>query len=82
MDNDLKERLRYIYQNRHYGHHYYVLIEHFGSPMFLHENKYEQMSVPDARFRLLALLSGSNKAEFKPKHQYRIQNHIDNHSYQ
>ncbi|BAR47692.1 S41 family peptidase [Tannerella forsythia] len=55
MDNDLKERLRYIYQNRHYGHHYYVLIEHFGSPLFLHENKYEQMSVPDARFRLLAL---------------------------
>ena len=55
MDNGLKEKLRYIYQNRHYGHHYYVLIEHFGSPLFLHENKYEQMSVPDAGFRLLAL---------------------------
>ena len=55
MNLELKNKLRYIYHNRHQGHQYYIMISHFNNPLFLNENEYANMAYPDAGFRLLAL---------------------------
>jgi C-terminal processing protease CtpA/Prc len=53
---DLKEKLRYIYNNRFQGRHYYVKsVPYVENPKFTNENKYETMKYPDAGFRLLTL---------------------------
>ncbi|MDR2918362.1 MAG: peptidase S41 [Tannerella sp.] len=55
MNQVLKNKLQHIYQNRYQGHHYYVMLSYFNSPLFLNENNYAAMPYPDAGFRLLAL---------------------------
>jgi C-terminal processing protease CtpA/Prc len=56
MDLELKEKLKYIYQRRHQGSHYYIrLIRNVRNPVFRNENSYPEMKYPDEGFRLLAL---------------------------
>ena len=56
LSPELKNKLVHIYANRHQGTHYYVgQVAHVGNPEFKHEDKYANMSYPDAGFRLLAL---------------------------
>ncbi len=52
----LKDKLRYIYQNRHQGYHFYIgMVPGVGNPIFKNENTYSEMTYPDDGFRLLAL---------------------------
>lgn len=52
----LREKLQFIYKNRHQGNHFYIkMTPGVGNPIFEHENAYSNMSYPDAGFRILAL---------------------------
>jgi len=53
MNAELKAKIHYIYKNRNQGNHYYVNIG--TNPIFLNENPYSDISLPDAGFRLLSL---------------------------
>lgn len=56
MNTELKNKLEYIYQNRHQGEQFYIVkSDGAGNPEFLNENAYPEMQYPDAGFRLLAL---------------------------
>lgn len=52
---ELKNNIEKIYQNRHQGKHYFISIDKYGNPSFLHESPYSNMPYPDQGFRLLAL---------------------------
>ena len=55
-DQALKNKLQFIYQNRHQGDHYYIaMAPGVGNPEFKNEAAYANMPYPDAGFRLLAL---------------------------
>lgn len=51
----LRESIENIYRNRHQGKHYYISMDQYGNPSFLHESSYSNMPYPDKGFRLLAL---------------------------
>jgi C-terminal processing protease CtpA/Prc len=56
LSSSLKEKLKYIKQNRHQGEHYYIaMASQVGNPKFKNEDSYLNMPYPDAGFRLLAL---------------------------
>ncbi len=56
QQDDLKKALQYIYKNRVSGDHYYIeMVQGVGNPKFKNENAYQQMTYPDAGFRLLSL---------------------------
>ena len=56
LSNDLKSKLKEIYNNRHQGENYYIALQpHVGNPDFTHENAYPNMPYPDDGFRLLSL---------------------------
>jgi len=55
LSNALRERLKYIYKNRHQGLQYYLAKRPQGSPIFPNEERYDQMPHPDSGYRLLAL---------------------------
>ena len=56
MHEYLKDKLHEIYKNKHQGKHYYIgFANGIGNPMFLNENPYSSMKLPDAGFRLLTL---------------------------
>lgn len=55
MNQSLKQKLKYIYQNRSQEPHFYIQNENNGAPIFLNENQYSNMTYPDAGFRLLTL---------------------------
>jgi len=56
MNNTLKAKLKDIYQNRHQGKHFYILMdENYHYNEFIHERDYSNIIFPDAGFDLLAL---------------------------
>lgn len=53
---DLINKIRYLYENRHQGEHFYIgMFPNVGNPEFKNENSYSNMPYPDAGFRLLSL---------------------------
>jgi len=65
MDPELKAKLKYIYQHRHQGKHYYIrLIRNVRNPGFSNENPYSEMKYPDEGFRLLALYRYWNMIQY------------------
>jgi hypothetical protein len=46
MNRELKNSLQHIYQNRHQGHHYHIMMGYFGNPLFLNENTYAECPIP------------------------------------
>ena len=56
ISKPLKEKLTFIYTNRHQGkHHYIKMSAGVGHPEFLNEDPYASMPYPDEAHRLLAL---------------------------
>ncbi|MCJ8273180.1 MAG: S41 family peptidase [Psychrosphaera sp.] len=56
LGKKLQFTLKYIYNNRHQGTHFYIaIVPRIGNPLFKHEEAYADMPYPDAGFRLLAL---------------------------
>lgn len=56
ISTGLKEKLQFIQKNRHQGEHYYIGMSfNVGNPEFKNENAYDEMSFPDAGFRLLSV---------------------------
>lgn len=56
QDDELKNKLLFIYNNRSQNKHYYIGMDpHVGNPIFKNENPYSNMSYPDDGFRLLSL---------------------------
>lgn len=56
QDNQLKEKLRYVYNNRSQGKHYYIgMAPGVGNPKFKNEQAYYLMPFPDDGYRLLSL---------------------------
>lgn len=56
QNEELKNKLFYIYNNRLQGEHYYIgLFPGVRNPNFTNENPYAYKSFPDAGYRLLAL---------------------------
>ena len=56
LNSELKNKLKYIYQNRFQGKHFYIRSSSsVGNPIFLNENKYYNMSYDDSGFKLIAL---------------------------
>jgi C-terminal processing protease CtpA/Prc len=65
LSDDLKFKLKKIYNNRHLGVNYYVALQpNIGNPDFSHENAYTSMSYPDDGFRLLSLYRYWNMIEY------------------
>jgi len=61
----LREKLQFIYQNRHQGEHYYIaMAAGVGNPEFKNEAAYANMPYPDAGFRLLALYKYWNMVHY------------------
>ncbi|MEM1338996.1 MAG: S41 family peptidase [Bacteroidota bacterium] len=56
QDKALKKKIRYVYNNRSQGKHYYIeMTPNVGNPIFKNEDPYPNMSYPDDGYRLLAL---------------------------
>ncbi|WP_417359659.1 S41 family peptidase [Galbibacter sp.] len=56
QNEDLKNKLLYVYNNRSQGKHYYIgMTANVGNPEFKNENPYSNMPYPDDGFRLLSL---------------------------
>lgn len=56
LSNALQQKLKFIYNNRHQGPHFYVeAAVMVGNPIFNHEKSYVNMPYPDDGFRLLSL---------------------------
>jgi len=56
FNSELMSKLKYIYQNRFQGEHFYISSNSsVGNPNFLNENKYYNMSYDDDGFKLIAL---------------------------
>lgn len=56
ISSELKQKLHYIYKNRHQGEQYYIaMAPNVGNPEFINENPYADMPYPDEGFRLLTL---------------------------
>ena len=67
----LKEKLEFIYENRHQGEHYYIdMAPRVGNPVFKNENSYSSMPYPDAGFRLLALYRYWNMIQYYFPYSY------------
>ena len=58
FSNDLKNKLLQVYENRwnEVNNHYYVGSQPSEAPIFKNESSYENMTYPDAGFRLLSLM--------------------------
>lgn len=55
LSQSLKEKLLFIYNNRHQGKQFYIKkTPNVGNPEFIHEYAYSNMSYPDDGFRILA----------------------------
>lgn len=56
QNEDLKNKLLYVYKNRSQGKHFYIgKLSNVGNPEFKNENAYANMPFPDEGFRLLSL---------------------------
>ncbi|WP_339702021.1 S41 family peptidase [uncultured Marixanthomonas sp.] len=55
QEEDLKNKLLYIYKNRSQGKNYYIGMAPNGNPDFKNENAYSNMPYPDDGYRLLSL---------------------------
>ncbi|WP_339916226.1 S41 family peptidase [Yeosuana marina] len=55
LNSELKDKLKYIYNNRCQGKHFYIGKGAAGNPDFLNENYYYYMSYDDGGLKLLAL---------------------------
>ena len=61
----LKEKLMFVYSNRHQGKHFYVgLSQGVGNPDFRNESDHSQMSFPDDGFRLLSVYRYWNMIQY------------------
>ncbi len=61
----LKQRLRFIQQNRHQGEHYYIgLARGVRNPEFKNESAYANMPYPDDGFRLLTIYRYWNMIQY------------------
>ncbi|MDR2408430.1 MAG: peptidase S41 [Bacteroidales bacterium] len=52
---ELENKVKEIYKNRYQREQYYISMNFYHYPNFLHENPYSNMPYPDQGFRLLAL---------------------------
>ena len=72
MNQQLKEKLKEIYQNRNQDKNFYIqLSAGIGqNPLFTNENPYKNMSYPDTGFRLLALYRYWNMIQYFYPNKY------------
>lgn len=71
MIPELIEKLKYIYQHRYQGRHYYIQMNpNVGNPQFKNENTYQRMKYPDEGFRLLALYKYWNMIQYFFPHKH------------
>jgi len=65
LSQNLKEKLNFLYNNRFQGRHYYVEPDHGAeNPIFKNEDNYDEMTYPDAGFRLLSLYRYWNMIQY------------------
>lgn len=65
MSKELKNVIRYIYENRYQGEHFYISrAPDVGYPVFNNENPYVDMPYPDQGFRLLSLYRYWNMVKY------------------
>ena len=55
MGSELRDKLSYIYKNRHQGSGFYIKVTSHSNAEFLNESLYPTMHYPDDGYRLLAL---------------------------
>jgi len=70
MNSVLKEKITYIYKNRHQGDQYYIKMSDVGAPEFLNEISYSNMIFPDAGYRLLACYRFWNMIQYFFPYKY------------
>src|SRR5690606_15260039 len=74
ISNELKEKLKFIQNNRFQGNHFYVeLSPGVQNPIFKNENAYESMPYPDEGFRLLTLFKYWNMIQYYFPYKHLIQ---------
>lgn len=73
VSNKIKDKLNYIYSNRHQGEQYYIGITQVGNPKFKNENPYSTMLFPDVGFRLLSLYKYWNIIQYYFPYKYLIE---------
>ncbi|MDR1197472.1 MAG: peptidase S41 [Prevotellaceae bacterium] len=65
MSRPLKDLLLHVHKDRNQGYHYYIrMAPDVGNPVFTNENPYNNMTSPDAGFRLLALYRYWNMIQY------------------
>lgn len=71
IGSSLKAKLRYIYNNRYQGDHYYIKsVRQVNNPNFINEKSYAKMNYPDAGFRLLTLYRYWNMIHYYFPYKY------------
>ncbi len=71
VSESLKDKLRFIYNNRNQGKHFYIkMAPGVGNPEFTNENAYADMPYPDTGFRLLALYRYWNMINYFSPNKY------------
>lgn len=74
LSPNLREKLKFIMNNRFQGNHYYVeLNPGVKNPLFKNENSYESMPYPDQGFRLLTLYKYWNMVQYYYPYKHLIQ---------
>ncbi|MDR5591109.1 S41 family peptidase [Christiangramia sp. SM2212] len=72
INQELKNQLLHVYQNRHQGEKYYLGLGPAENPEFLNENAYSDMPYPDEGFRLLSLYRYWNMIQYFFPYRYII----------
>jgi|TARA_R100000501_G_C2627466_1_gene121397 C-terminal processing protease CtpA/Prc len=70
INQELKNQLLHVYQNRHQGEKYYLGLGPAENPEFLNENDYSDMPYPDEGFRLLSLYRYWNMIQYFFPYKY------------
>lgn len=79
MTDDLKNRIKDIYANRHQGSHYYIRsMEYAGNFEFFNEKAYSDMAYPDAEYRLLTLYRYWNIIQYFFPYKYQTDKNWNN----
>lgn len=75
MSDELRERLKFIYENRYQGKNYYVKSNSKDLfAQFINENPYSQHTYPDDGYRLLSLFRFWNSAQYFYPYKYQTEN--------
>lgn len=71
LSSTLKDKLKYIYKNRHQGkQHYIKMISYVGNPKFINEPTYDNIKYSDSGFHILALFRYWNAINYFYPYKY------------